>query len=105
MVHGLETLTLAYAKWNRDLVTLIDPQTECELADIYPVDVQENAKRPAQVQKDTEKLSAEDSGAEENFLPPFLAHLMDEHRRNWRTTGVVPLPKTKTFQDTRETML
>lgn len=104
LVWGVDTLTVAYAAWNRDLVTIIDPFTEKELADIFPVDRVENAmrrtRRASEDQHADDPITGEESKqlGSTAALPPFLSHLLEAHRQEWGV-GVVNRPQSRPFKE------
>lgn len=108
IVWGTDNITLAYASWNRDLVTIIDPETERELVDIFPVDRQGNAERLTSYVKrpgaDSPEATREneESQALISQLPPLLAHLIEEHRMKWLAPGVVPKPDFLPFKESEK---
>jgi transposase InsO family protein len=103
LVWSKDTITVAYATWNRDLVTIIDPETEAELADIFPVDRIENGRRrrtPEAVT--TEEASSESQSPSETTqsdLPPYLAHMINAQRKKWGLAGVLPKPELRPFNE------
>lgn len=107
LVRGDDTITVVYATWNRDLVTIIDPSTEKELVDIFPVDRAENSmrrSRPRETSRSDESSDVEESSSETETpvdLPPFLRHLLEGHRQKWGP-GVLARPESRPFKETQE---
>lgn len=97
----LEELTLRYARWDLGEAEILCPETRLPLVSIAPLDRLANAnglrKDLHQEPETSTEVVAEGDilDLENDAIPPFMRHLLDEHRRHNPLVGYLPCPQTK----------
>lgn len=103
----LRRLMVRYARWNLDLIHLVDPRTGAILCRLYPLDKEANAdgrrRRLEQEPADTaDQAKAGDASREE--IPPLLKEILERYSRSGRRPGYILKPFTPPMpEDTEKT--
>ena len=85
---------MRYARWNLDLVHLVDERTGKLLSRIYPLDKEANASgRRRRLAEDPAESEGREDGAEE--IPPLLQKLLDQYSESGKPPGYIPKPFRK----------
>jgi transposase InsO family protein len=90
----IRKLTVRYARWNFDLVHLMDERTGKLLSRIYPLDKEANADgRRRRLVEDPAQSEKQEEGAEE--IPPLLQKLLDQYSESGKPPAYIPKPFRK----------
>jgi transposase InsO family protein len=90
----IRKLTVRYARWNLDLVHVVDERTGDILCRIYPLDKEANASgRRRLLEEDAPQTGETDDTQEE--IPPLLQQLLDQYSESGKPPGYIPKPFRK----------
>jgi len=84
-------LTVRYARWNLQLVHLVDERTGKLLARIYPLDKQANAdgrRRVVEAAEPAKEVKAEPR----REIPPLLEKILEQYSASGKPPGYIPKP-------------
>jgi transposase InsO family protein len=94
----LQRLTVRYARWNLNLVHLIDPRTDTILCRIYPLDKEANADaRRRRLEPCHGAASPGPAGSDDatpHEIPPLLREILDRYSQSGQPPGYIPKPFT-----------
>lgn len=89
--HHFKRLTVRYARWNLQLVHLVDERTGKLLARIYPQDKQANADgRRRVIEAGDPQNEAKDESRRE--IPPLLEKILKQYSASGKPPGYIPKP-------------
>jgi transposase InsO family protein len=89
-------LTVRYARWNLNLVHLVDPRTDTLLCRIYPVDKEANSdgrrRRLPSGTGDAAPAAASAGDSPPDEIPPLLREILDRYSQSGRPPAYIPKP-------------
>ena len=87
----LRHLTVRYARWNLDLVHLVDPRTGTLLCRLYPLDKEANAdaRRRRLLEDSGSSAPADTPVASPDEIPPLLREIIRRYNQSGRPPGSI----------------
>ena len=95
----VKRLTVRYARWDLQVVHVVDPRTGTLLCRIFPLDKEANAdgrRRRLEPTRAEEALEAAEVPSEE--IPPYLREILARYAETGKPPGYIAKP----FKETRE---
>ena len=92
----IRNLSIAYSKWDLSTAALVDPETEVEIAPLFPVDKNRNAegkRAPLPDPLADEPEVAETTPVASDAIPPLLARYMRDFQTLNPLAGFIPHEK------------
>ena len=94
----LRHLTVRYARWNLDLIHLVDAHADTLLCRLYPLDKEANAegrrRRLEQCPGDVAPAPAGPGESSPEEIPPLLREILERYSQSGRPPGYIPKPFT-----------
>ncbi len=86
----IKHLTVCYARWNLQLVHLLDSRTDKCICRIYPLDKEANADRRRR--KIPQEPAAEFEERPQEELPPYMIEMLDKYESSGKPPGYLSKP-------------